>query len=145
MASDSVVEEGSRREDKKPRKRTSQGGIISPLLANLYLHEMDRTFHKDKTGPYRMVDARLVRYADYFVIRVRYRGKRIWEGVEGKLEKDLGLSRCTIITGSVCFSGINFRCSGFPQESQELVPVRYPWDFGPGFLILNRDITWNNR
>lgn len=87
----SVVEEGSRGDGKRPDKGTPQGGVISPLLANLYLHEMDRAFHEDKTGPYRMVDARLVRYADDFVILARYQGKRIWEWVEGKLERDLGL------------------------------------------------------
>ena len=43
---------------------TPQGGVISPLLANLYLHEMDRAFHEDKTGPYKVANARLVRYAD---------------------------------------------------------------------------------
>jgi RNA-directed DNA polymerase len=86
-----VVEEGGRGEGKRPDKGTPQGGVISPLLANLYLHEMDRTFHEDKTGPYRMVDARLVRYADDFVILARYQGKRIREWVEGKLERDLGL------------------------------------------------------
>ena len=74
-----------------PDKGTPQGGVISPLLANLFLHEMDRTFHEDKTGPYRVSDARLIRYADDFVILARCQGKRIREWVEGKLERDLGL------------------------------------------------------
>ena len=78
-----VVEEGGRGDGKRPDKGTPQGGVISPLLANLYLHEMDRAFYEDKTGPYRMVDARLVRYADDFVVLARYQGKRIREWVEG--------------------------------------------------------------
>jgi RNA-directed DNA polymerase len=86
-----VVEEGGRGEGKRPNQGTPQGGVISPLLANLYLHEMDRTFYEDKTGPYRAANARLVRYADDFVILARYQGKRIGEWVEGKLEGDLGL------------------------------------------------------
>jgi RNA-directed DNA polymerase len=86
-----VVEEGGRGDGKRPDQGTPQGGVISPLLANLYLHEMDRTFHEDKDGPYRMVGARLVRYADDFVILARYQGKRIREWVERKLEGDLGL------------------------------------------------------
>jgi len=86
-----VVEEGGRGDGKRPDKGTPQGGVISPLLANLFLHEMDRTFHEDKTGPYRESDARLVRYADDFVILARYQGKRIRGWVEGKLERDLGL------------------------------------------------------
>ncbi len=86
-----VVEEGGRGDGERPYKVTPQGGVISPLLANLYLHEMDRTFHEYKGSPYRMVDARLVRYADDFVILARYQGKRIREWVERKLEGDLGL------------------------------------------------------
>ncbi len=52
-------------DDSRPRrnrKGTPQGGVISPLLANLYLHLLDRNFRK-----YVAVDAldgRLVRYAD---------------------------------------------------------------------------------
>jgi len=86
-----VVEEGDKGSGKKADKGTPQGGVISPLLANLYLHEMDRTFHEDGAGPYRVANARLVRYADDFVILARYQGKRIGKWLEGKLEKDLGL------------------------------------------------------
>jgi len=40
---------------------TPQGGVISPLLANIYLHEMDKQVSA-------MDDVRLVRYADDLVI-----------------------------------------------------------------------------
>jgi RNA-directed DNA polymerase len=86
-----VVEEGSRGNGKRPDKGTPQGGVISPLLANLYLHEMDRAFYEEKEGPFQKAKAHLVRYADDFVILARYQGKRIGEWVEGKLERDLGL------------------------------------------------------
>ena len=43
-----------------------QGGVISPLLANIYLHEFDK-FWMEQT----MVTGRLVRYADDFVILFR--------------------------------------------------------------------------
>ena len=42
---------------------TPQGGIISPLLANLYLHWFDYIFHRSD-GPARWAKAKLVRYAD---------------------------------------------------------------------------------
>jgi len=45
----------------RSRKGTPQGGIISPLLANLYLHWFDRAFQR---GPAQWKDAKLVRYAD---------------------------------------------------------------------------------
>jgi RNA-directed DNA polymerase len=47
-----VVEEddnGGRRTT-HPRQGTPQGGVISPLLANIYLHDFDRAFH-DRTAP----------------------------------------------------------------------------------------------
>ena len=50
-----------------PRKSngqgTPQGGVISPLLANVYLHGFDKMFHR-KDGPSYWANARLVRYAD---------------------------------------------------------------------------------
>jgi RNA-directed DNA polymerase len=86
-----VVEKGGKGSGKRSRKGTPQGGVISPLLANLYLHEMDRAFYEDRDGPYRVANARLVRYADDFVILARYIGPRIIEWVEKKLEVELGL------------------------------------------------------
>jgi RNA-directed DNA polymerase len=86
-----VIEEGGKGGGKKSRKGTPQGGVISPLLANIYLHEMDQAFHEDEDGPYKAANARLVRYADDFVILARYIGPRLVSWVEGKLEKDLGL------------------------------------------------------
>jgi retron-type reverse transcriptase len=39
------------------------GGVISPLLANIFLHELDRQFYGLR-GPAKAVKAKLVRYAD---------------------------------------------------------------------------------
>ena len=55
----------------RSKQGTPQGGVISPLLANLYLHWFDRMFHRCD-GPYQWANARLVRYADDFVIMARY-------------------------------------------------------------------------
>jgi RNA-directed DNA polymerase len=86
-----VVEDGSKGDGKKSSKGTPQGGVISPLLANIYLHQMDLAFHEEEGGPYKAANARLVRYADDFVIMARYMGSRIVGWVEGKLERELGL------------------------------------------------------
>lgn len=60
-----VMEEGS---VSYPEAGTPQGGVISPLLANVYLHEVvDRWFAND-VRPRLQGDAWLVRYADDFVI-----------------------------------------------------------------------------
>jgi len=80
---------------KPPRKSdgkgTPQGGVISPLLANVYLHWFDVMFHR-RDGPRHWANARLVRYADDFVVMARYQGLRIDEWLDAKLEDWLGLS-----------------------------------------------------
>jgi RNA-directed DNA polymerase len=86
-----VVEEGDNGNGKKSRKGTPQGGVISPLLANIFLHEMDRAFYEDPHGPYHAANAQLVRYCDDFVILARHIGPRIKTWVKEKLEGDLGL------------------------------------------------------
>jgi RNA-directed DNA polymerase len=51
-----------------PDEGTPQGGVISPLLANIYLHEvLDKWFARD-IKPRLYGDAFLIRYADDFVI-----------------------------------------------------------------------------
>jgi RNA-directed DNA polymerase len=74
----------------RPKQGTPQGGVISPLLANLYLHWFDKKFHSEE-GPYRWANARLVRYADDFVIMARYVGNRIRNFTESLLEGRFGL------------------------------------------------------
>jgi RNA-directed DNA polymerase len=86
-----VVEQEDKGSGRKMDKGTPQGGVISPLLANIYLHEMDRAFHEDQEGPYKVAHARLVRYADDFVILARHMGPRITRWIEEKLETGLGL------------------------------------------------------
>jgi RNA-directed DNA polymerase len=71
-------------------KGTPQGGVISPLLSNLYLHWFDTVFHRD-TGPAHWANARLVRYADDFVVLARYISPRLCDWIESKLEGWLGL------------------------------------------------------
>ena len=51
------------------RKGTPQGGVISPLLANLYLHILDRIWERGNLQ--QRLGARIVRYADDIVILCR--------------------------------------------------------------------------
>lgn len=64
---------------------TPQGGVISPLLANIYLNAFDHAWQKQGSG-------KLVRYADDFVILCRSRGEAD-EALKkaGELLADLGL------------------------------------------------------
>lgn len=54
---------------KSNRRGTPQGGVISPLLSNLYLHLLDRIWQRHELA--RKHQAKLVRYADDFVVLCR--------------------------------------------------------------------------
>jgi len=69
---------------------TPQGGVISPLLANLYLHWLDQTWEKKGFGN-RNHDAHLVRYADDFIILCRERPEFYLEQAKQVLDR-LGLT-----------------------------------------------------
>jgi RNA-directed DNA polymerase len=69
----------------RPKKGTPQGGVASPLLANLYLHRFDALFHGPQ-GPARWADAKLVRYADDFVVLAKQMGSETIEYIESRLE-----------------------------------------------------------
>ena len=73
-----------------PRKGCPQGGVISPLLSNLYLHWFDKVFHRPE-GPAIWANARLVRYADDFVVLARYQSEKLRSWIEGSLESWMGL------------------------------------------------------
>jgi RNA-directed DNA polymerase len=65
------------REDGRPRRTrqgTPQGGVISPLLSNIYLHLLDRNFRAHVSRG--VLTGRLIRYADDFVLLTRQRPDR---------------------------------------------------------------------
>ena len=73
LKSEIVEDDGKgRRKTSCSRKGTPQGGVISPLLANIFLHEFDKRFHSPE-GPRSFANARLVRYADDCAPRRRRR------------------------------------------------------------------------
>lgn len=91
--------------------------MISPLLANIYLHWFDKLFHR-ADGPANWANARLVRYADDFVVMARYVGQRIINFVEGELEGRFSLEinrqKTTVVNlrepgASLNFLGYTFR------------------------------------
>jgi RNA-directed DNA polymerase len=75
----------------RPTAGTPQGGVISPLLSNLYLHELDRRWQAPG-GPRDRYDAHLVRYADDFVVLTRSLDEAIPSFLEEVLEGELGLT-----------------------------------------------------
>jgi len=87
-----VVEEddNGRKTGHRPKNGVPQGGVISPILANAFLHWFDRAFH-GANGPSSWAKARLVRYADDFVVMAKYIGPRITGWIELVLQGRLGL------------------------------------------------------
>jgi RNA-directed DNA polymerase len=75
----------------RPTAGTPQGGVISPLLANQYLHWFEVLFHRSD-GPAHWAKAALVRYADDFVVLARYQGERLRSWIETTLEGRFGLT-----------------------------------------------------
>jgi RNA-directed DNA polymerase len=83
-------EQGGKRKVKRNDKGTPQGGVISPLLANIYLHWFDHLFCR-ADGPGSWAQAKLVRYCDDFVVLARYVSKELQQFIEEKIEVWLGL------------------------------------------------------
>jgi RNA-directed DNA polymerase len=78
-------DERGRRRLRRNTQGTPQGGVISPLLANVYLHWFEVLFNRSD-GPGRWANAKIVRYADDFVVMARYMGSRIVPWIETTLQ-----------------------------------------------------------
>lgn len=98
-------------------KGTPQGGVISPLLANIYLHWFEKVFYA-ASGPGTWAKAQIVRYADDFMVLARYQTSQLSGFIEAKIESWLGLelnrSKTKVVDlrrpgASVDFLGYTFR------------------------------------
>ena len=89
---------------------TPQGGVISPLLSNIYLHSFDKMFQRSA------IPGTLVRYCDDFVILLWRNGKEVVNQVEQMLKR-LGLelhpdkTRVVRAEDGFDFLGVHFRLS----------------------------------
>jgi group II intron reverse transcriptase/maturase len=81
-----VLEDGS---VSRASTGTPQGGVISPLLANVFLHEVLDTWFERDAKPRLHGRARLVRYADDFVIVCEHRddAERVYEVLPKRFAK----------------------------------------------------------
>jgi len=66
-----VEEDGTYTGGKSAKKGTPQGGVISPLLANIYLNLLDRIVNKSE-GYFAKQGIKMIRYADDFVLMSRH-------------------------------------------------------------------------
>jgi RNA-directed DNA polymerase len=88
-----VVEPDDRGRTKvtRPKQGTPQGGVISPLLANIYLHWFEKQLRRSD-GPGTWANAKIVRYADDFVVLARYQSRQLTGWIERMLEGRFGLT-----------------------------------------------------
>jgi RNA-directed DNA polymerase len=110
-----VVEEG--RDGKKKTegnpKGTPQGGVISPLLANIYLHVLDRVWKVKKVEE--RFKARMIRYADDVVVLCQGNAEKVLKGIKTVL-KDLELNLNEEKTRVIDAKSERFNFLGFTVE-----------------------------
>jgi hypothetical protein len=105
---------------------TPQGGVISPLLANLYLHCFDVMFAESG------IPGTLVRYADDFVILVHLNGEKVLAKVRGMLRR-LGLelhpAKTRIVSADEGFDflGIHLRRTPTTSPRAKMTHVTRLW------------------
>jgi RNA-directed DNA polymerase len=99
------TDEAGRTTRTRPTAGTPQGGVISPLLANIYLHWFEVLFYRSD-GPAHWAKAELVRYADDFVVLARYQGERLRQWIETTLEGRFGLTINRAKTKVICLNEI---------------------------------------
>jgi RNA-directed DNA polymerase len=86
----SVFEDGHYKSGKGNRIGTPQGGVISPLLANVYFHLIDRIVNSP-TSLFGKYGIRIVRYADDFVLMGKTLPAEITEKLKNLLQR-MGLT-----------------------------------------------------
>jgi group II intron reverse transcriptase/maturase len=107
-------------------KGTPQGGVISPLLANIYLDKIDKGW---KPLNYH---ARLIRYADDLVIMTKYRSKETMaklEQIVTRLKLRLKQSKTRMVNTeleSFDFLGFTFRKALKRGSKDKRVAFYYP-------------------
>ena len=81
-----VMEDGQLQESKKG---TPQGGLISPILANVYLHYVLDAWFENHVKPGLKGNAYLVRFADDFIILFQYENeaKEVYERLVKRLKR----------------------------------------------------------
>ncbi len=105
---------------------TPQGGVISPLLANIYLHSFDKMFYMSG------IPGELVRYCDDVVILVRRNGKRVLDQVQQlllrlKLELNMEKTRVVSAKRGFDFLGMHFRLRPVKKPSSKLRQFCFIW------------------
>ena len=105
---------------------TPQGGVISPLLSNIYLHAFDKMFQMSR------IPGTLVRYADDFVILLWRNGKKVIKQVEqmlGRLGLRLHPDKTSVVKAKEGFDflGVHFRLCPVRKKNSKLKKYCAVW------------------
>src|ERR1700680_1073027 len=121
------------------RQGVPQGGVISPLLSNVYLNEVDRMLERAKevTRVERWTYVEYARYADDLVVLVdgHPRQRRLRAAVERRLREELATlqvevneekSRRVDLTQGECFGFLGFDFRRIRSRRDRWMPLRTP-------------------
>jgi group II intron reverse transcriptase/maturase len=112
-----VMEEGAERTE-NDKTGTPQGGVISPLLANIYLDRVDKGWKS--LNKY----ARLIRYADDIIIITKYNAEKLFSELQqltAKLKLKLNQKKTKIVEvekESFDFVGYSFKRAINPSRAK---------------------------
>ena len=106
------------------RKGSPQGGVISPLLSNIFLHAFDRIVNNSK-GKFAKANIRIVRYADDFLLMGKgYFSKEILSYIN-RIMDNMGLSLNKEKTKLLHISKSSLHFLGFEFRT---VPSKFGWN-----------------
>lgn len=130
---------------KKTAEGTPQGGIVSPLLANIYLHAFDEWWWKKYGGLTRrektvrrqngLANCRLIRYADDFILLTngtKEQAHQLRDEVQRFLAEELHLelsmekTHVTHVNEGFCFLGFHIRRYTNPRGGHKPVVLVKP-------------------
>jgi group II intron reverse transcriptase/maturase len=119
-----VMEEGNLR---KQMTGTPQGGCISPLLSNVYLHSLDKMWRL-----WGMRGTKLIRYADDMVILCRRHGRQALKRVRAflsRLRLTVNEEKTQVVRSSDGFDflGMTFRYQKTSRRAAKLSHCCYRW------------------
>lgn len=120
----------------KPESGTPQGGIVSPVLANVYLHYVLDLWFEHKVRKVNRGTSRLFRYADDFVACFDYRHEapEFEKALAERLRK-FGLELATDKTKTLRFG----RCGGQSNGRFDFLGFEFRWEKGmKGWLVIKR-------
>ena len=106
-----IFEDGQFKGGKKNNQGTPQGGVISPLLANIYLHLLDRIVNNPKSL-FSRYGIKIVRYADDFVLMGRSIPKEVTDYLTNLIGR-MGLTLNEAKTRKVRATETSFDFLGF--------------------------------